>query len=72
MRSTETNVMEDGVASVRVAEGGLDDVPSKIEEARRGEWSGSNINVGPDNCEVDCRKGGLRSRAIGRTRSPRA
>lgn len=25
-----------------------------------GRWSGSNINVGPDNCEVDCRKGGLR------------
>lgn len=37
-----------------------------------GRWPGSNINVGPDNCEVDCRKGGLRSRAIGQTQSPRA
>lgn len=35
-----------------------------------GRWLGSNINVGPDNCEVDCRKGGLHSRgAIGQTRA---
>jgi len=40
---------------------GLCDVPSKIEVARSGRWPGSNINVGPDNCEVDCRKGGLRA-----------
>jgi len=39
--------MEDGVASVRVAEGGLDDVPSKIEEARRGDGLGQILTSGP-------------------------